>query len=144
MKTEQKDPKTIYIAITPEIHDSTLIHEMAHVLDFLSGSGLLPGMAYQLGLDARISMDHLDHPKEFGSWLDYLKDRFHIELDAEDTIVSFLNKHNMLMETSLIKSGDIQKITAHSKSMIKFLTDHRDEINELIKDRMGYTGTPSS
>jgi hypothetical protein len=144
MKTEEKDPKTIYIAITPNIHDSTLIHELAHALDFLRGSGLLPGMTFQLCLEARISQDHLDHPREFGDWLDYLKNRFHVKLDAEDTIVSYLHSHNMLIEGSLVKSGDVQKIAAHSANMTTFLTGHRDEINELIKNRVGYMGHPSS
>ncbi|HBF42265.1 MAG TPA: hypothetical protein DDW42_01305 [Desulfobacteraceae bacterium] len=143
MKTEEKDPKTIYIAITPNIHDSTLIHELAHALDFLGGSGLLPGMTFQLCLEAHISQDHLDHPREFGDWLDYLKNRFHVELDAEDTIISYLHSHNMLIEASLIKSGDIPKIATHSANMIKFLTSYRDKIDELIKNRVGYVGNPS-
>lgn len=143
MKTEDKDPNTLHIAITPNIHDSTLIHELAHALDFLGGSGLLPGMTFQLCLEARITPDHLDHPREFGDWLDYLKNRFHVELDAEDTIISYLHSHNMLIEGSLIKSGDVQKITAHSANMIKFLTNHKDEIDALIKNRMGYVANPS-
>jgi hypothetical protein len=32
-KTRETDPKHIYIAITPDIHDSSLIHELAHALD---------------------------------------------------------------------------------------------------------------
>jgi hypothetical protein len=143
MKTEEKDPKTLYIAITPNIHDSTLIHELAHALDFLGGSGLLPGMAFQLCLEARISQDHLDHPREFGDWLDYLKNRFHVKLDAEDTIISYMHTHNMLIEGSLIKSGDVQKIAVHSAHMTTFLTSHRDEIDALIKDRIGYIANPS-
>ncbi len=144
MKTEVKDPRTIYIAITPNIHDSTLIHELAHALDFLGGSGLLPGMTFQLCLEARISQDHLDHPREFGDWLDYLKNRFQVELDAEDTIISYLHLHNMLIEGSLVKSGDVRKIADHSANMTTFLTGHRDEINELIKNRLGYVSHPSS
>jgi len=143
MKTEDKDPTTLHIAITPNIHDSTLIHELAHALDFLGGSGLLPGMTFQLCLEARITQDHLDHPREFGDWLDYLKNRFHVELDAEDTIISFLHSHHMLIEGSLIKSGDVQKIAAHSAKMIQFLTSHKDEIDTLIKNRMGYVANPS-
>mgnify|MGYP000170855926 CR=1 FL=1 len=144
MKTQEKDPETIYVAITPHIHDSTLTHELAHVLDFLGGSGLLPGMAYQLSLKAHISIDHLDHPREFGDWMEYLKNRFHVNLDAEDTIISYLHKQNMLMEGSLIKSGDIRRISAHSRNMMKFLASHKDEIDELIKNRLGYTGNTSS
>jgi hypothetical protein len=143
MKTEEKDPNTLYIAITPNIHDSTLIHELAHALDFLGGSGLLPGMAFQLCLESRISQDHLDHPREFGDWLDYLKNRFHVKLDAEDTIISYLHTHDMLIEGSLVKSGDVRKIASHSAHMTKFLTGHRDEIDALIKNRIGYMANPS-
>jgi len=143
-KTEDKDSNNIYIAITPNIHDSSLIHELAHVLDFLGGSGLLPGSTFQMGLETGIPIDHLDHTREFGNWLDGLKDRFNVELDAEDKIISYLNEHKLLLETSLIKSRDDSKLIAHSKKMMAFLIDHKVEIDELIKDRIGYQGKHTS
>lgn len=144
MKTEKRDPHHIYIAITEDIHDSALIHELAHVLDFLGGSGFLPGMTFQLSLAAAgLHNDHLDHPREFGDWMDYLKNRFHVELDAEDKIISYLNEHNMLIPSALIKKRDINGLIEQSEKIIDFLTSHRDEINELIKDRVGYTGAAS-
>lgn len=139
-KTKKTDPKSIYIAITPNINDSTLIHQLAHVLDSLGGSRLMPGTFYQLSLETKIPMEHLDHPKEFGEWLDYLKERFNIELDAEDEIVSFLSKHNMLLTAEDIKSGNSKQLISQSEKMIKFLMEHKEEIDQLIRSRPGYTG----
>lgn len=143
-KIEKIDTKNIYIAITPNINDSSLIHELAHVLDFLGGSGLLPGSTFQISLQTSIPMEHLDHLKEFADWMDYLKDRFHIELDAEDKIISYLNEHHMLIEASLLKNKDIKSLVSRSKKMIDFLMKHKEEINDLIKDRVGYLECASS
>jgi len=140
MKTEDADKKNLYIAITPNIHDSSLIHELAHVLDLLGGSGFLPGSAFQLGLQTNTPMDHLDHPKEYGDWLLRLKEMFDVELDAEDAIIAFLHENGMLMDSSLIKEKKIKEMVDHSKSMIAFLMNHKEDINELIKGRIGYMG----
>jgi len=139
-KTRKSDPKRIYIAITPNINDSTLIHQLAHVLDSLGGSRLMPGTFYQLSLETEIPMEHLDHPKEFGDWLDYCKDRFNIELDAEDQIISFLHQHNMLLTGDDIKGGDSQGLASKSQKTITFLMEHGEEIDRLIRNRPGYTG----
>ena len=143
-KTENADANYVYVAITPDIDNSSLIHELAHVLDFLWGSGLLPGSAFELSATTRIPMDHLDHLKEYGDWLDYLKDQFAIELNAEDTIISYLNHYDMLIEASLLKNQDIAGLVARSRKMTAFLMEHKQEINELIKDRIGYLGSASS
>ena len=143
MKTEDIDTKNIYIAITPNINDSSLIHELAHVLDFLGGSGLLPGSTFQISLKTGIPMEHLDHLKEFADWLDYLKNRFHIELDAEDRIISYLNEHHMLIGVSLLKKQDIKGLASQSKKMLDFLMAHKAEINGLIRDRLGYLESAS-
>jgi hypothetical protein len=143
-KTENADANYVYVAITPDIDDSSLIHELAHVLDFLGGSGLLPGNAFELSAVTRIPMDHLDHLKEYGDWLDYLKNHFAIELNAEDTIISYLNHYDMLIEASLLKNQDIGALVARSRKMMAFLVKHKHEIDELIKDRIGYLGSTSS
>jgi len=139
-KTKKADPKSIYIAITPDINDSSLIHQLAHVLDALGGSQLMPGTFYQLSLETGIPMEHLDHPQEFGQWLNYLKRRFDIELDAENEIVSFLYQHNMLLTGDDIKSKDSQHLVSKSKEMMTFLREHREEIDGLIRNRIGYIG----
>lgn len=139
-KTKKTDPRNIYIAITPDINVSTLIHQLAHVLDSLGGSRLMPGTFYQLSLETEIPIEHLDHPKEFGEWFNYLRKRFNIELDAENEIVSFLSKHNMLLAAADIKKGKSKQLISQSEKMIKFLMEHREEIARLIKNRPGYTG----
>ena len=143
-KTESTDPKHIYMAITPDIDDSSLIHELAHILDFLDGSGLLPGSTFEIGTAMHIPMDQLDHLKEYGDWLDYLADRFYIQLNAEDMIISYLNKHDMLIEASVLKNKDIDGLLARSRKMTAFLVNKKREINELIKDRIGYLGGTAS
>jgi hypothetical protein len=143
-KTETADNKKIYIAITPDIDNSSLIHELAHVLDFLGGSGLLPGSAFEISMATHTPMDQLDHLKEYGDWLNYLVEQFHIELNAEDTIIAYLNEHNMLIESSLLKNKDIAGLVARSRTMTEFMVRHKNEINALIKDRIGYLGSASS
>jgi hypothetical protein len=143
-KTESTDPGNIYMAITPNIDDSSLIHELAHVLDFLGGSGLLPGSAFGIGMAMQIPMDQLDHLKEYGDWLDYLAERFSIQLNAEDMIISYLNKHDMLIEASLLKNKDMDGILERSRKMTAFLVKNKLAINELIKDRIGYLGVTAS
>ena len=89
-------------------------------------------------------MDQLDHLKEYGDWLDYLSDRFHIALNAEDTIISYLNKHDMLIKASLLKNKDVDGLLTRSRKMTEFLVKHKEEIDALIKDRIGYMGSGAS
>lgn len=142
-KTEIADAGNIYMAITPDIDSSSLIHELAHILDFLGGSGLLPGSALEISIATRIPMDHLDHLKEYGNWLDYLADTLSVEFNAEDMIISYLNKHDMLIASSLLKSKDIDGLIARSEKMSAFLVKNKNAINELIKERIGYLGGSS-
>jgi hypothetical protein len=143
-KTEKADAENMYVAITPDIDPSSVIHELAHVLDYLGGSGLLPGSGFQISAAAGIPLDHLDHLTEYGDWLDYLTDRFYIDLNAEDRIISYLHEHNMLIESSLLKKKDLHGLKDRSKNMTSFLIENKQEINELIKDRIGYQGGTSS
>lgn len=104
----------------------------------------MPGSAFQISIAMGIPVDQLDHLKEYGDWLDYLTDRFHIELNAEDRIISFLHEHDMLIETSLLKNKDIHTLLSRSKKMTEFMVKYKDEINELIRGRIGYLGNASS
>ena len=63
-KTEPTDPHNVYVALSPDIDDSTLIHELAHVLDYLGGSKLMPGALEPLGLELNVPREHLEHPEE--------------------------------------------------------------------------------
>ena len=89
-KTAKADPEHVYIAVSEDIDDGTLVHQLAHALTYLSGSkwpaGTLDPLAYEIG----IPTDHLEHPEEFGYWLDTLAKKFDVRLDADDAIIRYL------------------------------------------------------
>jgi hypothetical protein len=139
-KTRADDPAHLYLAITPRIQDSTLIHQLAHVLDYLKGSGTEPGTFKQLSLESGVPVDHLDHSQEYGRWLEYLRDRFGVQLDAEDAIVAYLYRNEVLLKIEDIRARDIPQLTFLSKQMLDFMIKNRKEIDGLIRDRAGYIG----
>ena len=136
-KTRENDPGHIYLAITPRIQDSTLIHQFAHVLDYLKGSGAEPGTHKQLSLESGVPVDHLDHSQEYGRWLEYLRDRFGVQLDAEDAIVAYLYRNEVLLKIEDIQARDIPQLAFLSKQMLDFMIKNRKEIDGLIRDRAG-------
>jgi len=139
-KTMKADPDHIYIAISRDIEDSTLIHELAHVLDYLGGSRIMPGsltpLAYELGIPA----EHLEHPHEFGKWLDYLQERFDVLLDADDAIISFLYQNNLLIKGREIQEKNSFLLKSKSDKILKFLGENSEKIDGLIRNRPGYIG----
>ena len=142
-KTRSSDPDNIYLAISKDIDDASLVHVLAHALDYLGGSGLMPGTLDPLAFELGIPVDHLEHPEEFGYWLDYLGKKFEVRLDADDTIISFLYQNRIL-----IKGEEIQRrngLTLRSKSdrILKFLSERSDEVDQLIRNRPGYIGPRS-
>jgi hypothetical protein len=143
-KTRKSDPDNIYIAITPNINDSTLIHQIAHILVFLEGSFPLPGTYAQISEETGIPMEQLDHPKEFGDCLDFLRKQFMVELDAEDRIISFLYENGILLKGEEIKKKDTQTLISRSAQIFNFLKEHQKEIDSLIKGREGYIGSCES
>jgi hypothetical protein len=140
LKTSEADPDNIYLALTPRIQDSTLIHQIAHILDYLKGSKHQPGTYQQLSLETGIPSEHLDHSQEFGYWLNFLKDRFQVTLDAEDAIVTYLFQNEMLLKSADIESQDTTSLAFHSKKMLDFMFAHKADINALIQNRSGYIG----
>ena len=140
-KTSKSDPGNIYIAISPEITDSALIHEVAHVLDYLGGSGIMPGIVKPLSFELGIPVEHLEHPMEYGYWLEYLRNRFNVQLDADDTIISYLYQHKMLIPGEIIQKQDIQLIKNKSSLILKFLSEKSVEIDALICELPGYIGS---
>lgn len=140
LKTLKTDPDNIYLAISEDIDDSTFIHELAHVLDYLGGSNVMPGVHQPLSMETNVPLEHLDHPEEYGKWLDYLAERFEIKLDADDTIVSYLYKNGMLIKGSVIKSGNEMLLKTKSEQMFRFLSENSEEIDALIRGRDGYIG----
>ena len=139
LKTSGDDPDAIYIAVTPKVDDSTLIHELAHVLEYLE-SGMLPGSRYEISNQTGIPTEHLDHTMEFAHWLDYLKEKFGVKLDAEDKIVSFLKEGKKLLTSAEIKERDDALLTLKSKRILRYLQEHREELMQLIQDRQGFIG----
>jgi hypothetical protein len=139
-KTREVDPGHLYLAITPRIQDSTLIHQLAHVLDYLKGSGTEPGTFKQLSLESGIPIDHLDHSQEYGRWLEVLRERFGVHLDAEDAIVAYLYRNKVLLKIEDIQARDIPQLAFLSKQILDFLIKNRKEIDALIRDKKGYIG----
>jgi hypothetical protein len=139
-KTREADPDHLYLALTPKIQDSTLIHQIAHILDYLKGSKHQPGTYQQMSLETGIPAEQLDHTQEFGYWLHFLSDRFKISLDAEDAIVSYLYQNEMLLKSNDIEAEDTTALIYHSKKMLDFLMAHRADIDALIQHRSGYIG----
>ena len=141
LKTMKSDPDNIYLAISRGIDDSTLIHELAHVLDYLGGSRIMPGTQEGLSLETGLPVEHLEHPEEYGYWLDFLSKRFDIQLDADDTIVSYLYKNGKLIKGEDIRSGNKLILKTKSEQMFRFLSENSKDINDLIKGLEGYIGS---
>jgi len=141
LKTQATDPENLYIAISPQIGDSALVHQLAHVLDYLGGSKLMPGLAKPLSFDMGIPVEHIEHPHEFGYWLDYLQQEFDVALDADDAIIAYLYKHEMLIKGADIERQDPMILKAKSDRMMRFLSENSAEIDALICERPGYIGS---
>ncbi len=141
LKTQKTDPDNIYIAVYPEIEDNVLIHELAHVLDYLGSSKLMPGIATPLSFEIGIPVEHLEHPHEFGYWLTYLQKKFDVQLDADDTIITYLYNNNMLIKREVIERQDLFILKSKSERILKFLSDNSAEIDVLICELPGYTGS---
>ncbi len=140
-KTMKTDPNNIYLAISHDIDDSTLIHELAHVIDYLGGSKLMPGTLQHLSFESETPIDHLEHPEEFGSWLTYLKKKFDVQQDADDAIISFLYENGMLIKGKEIQEESIVILKLKSDRILSFLSEKSQEIDTLIRDLPGYIGS---
>ena len=141
LKTKTTDPDNLYIAISPEIGDSALMHQLAHLLDYLGGSKLMPGLAKPLSFDIGIPVEHIEHPHEFGFWLDYLQNKFEAELDADDTIISYLYKNEMLIKGTDIEKQDKVILKSKSDRIMRFLSEKSADIDALIRELPGYIGS---
>jgi len=139
-KTIKTDPDNIYMAISPDIDESTLIHQLAHVLDYLGGSKLMPGTLDPLSYELNVPVDHLEHTEEFGYWLDYLKERFDVQLDADDTIIWYLYKKGVLIKGKEVQAKNSFLLRSRSDGILKFLSENSQEIDLLIRNLSGYIG----
>ncbi len=137
-KTLEADPDHVYLAVSPAISDSTLVHQLAHALDYLAGSKSNPGLARPLSMELILPLELLEHPAEFGEWLHFLANELSVELDAEDTIVAYLHENKKLIPGDTIQSEDHDRIKAAAQGTLEFIQGHRMEIDERIKNRTGY------
>jgi hypothetical protein len=139
-KTLRADPENIYVAISRDVGDGILIHEIAHVLDYLAGSRLVPGTLDPLAMELGIPVEHLEHPEEYGYWLDYLQKKFDVKLDADDSIVLYLYENQVLIKGTEIRSRNRLILRAKSDRILRFLSEHNKEVDERIRDLPGYIG----
>ncbi len=141
LKTLKTDPDHIYVAISPNITDAVLAHELAHVLDMLGGAKLMPGLATPLSFEIGIPVEHVEHPHEFGYWLTFLAEKFNIQLDADDAIIVYLYRNDMLIKGDAIAKGDSFMLKTKSEQILKFMGEHSAEIDALICELPGYIGS---
>jgi hypothetical protein len=142
-KTMQADPDNIYLAITPGVTRSTLVHQLAHVLDYLAGSRLNPGLAKPLSLELEAPAELLEHPKEFGDWLQFLANEFGVTLDAEDTIVQYLHENGLLIPGDMVRADDKTILEGMIRRTLEHIRTHRQEIDQRIRNRDGYMADQS-
>ncbi|MGE5841106.1 MAG: YecA family protein [Deltaproteobacteria bacterium] len=139
-KTQKADPEHVYIAISEDVDDGTLVHQLAHALMYMAGSKLPAGTLDPLAYEIGIPTDHLEHPEEFGYWLDTLAKKFNVTLDADDTIIRYLYDHHVLIPAKDIHENNGVVLRSKSDRMLKFLSEHSEEIDGMIKSRAGYIG----
>lgn len=139
-KTRILDPGHVYVALSPDTEDSTVIHQLAHAKDMISGSSLPPGQAAEIARQSGVPLELLEHSQEFGQKLLALAEQFGVELDAEDEIVAFLARRQMLLPGRLIAQGDSQELVAAAEKTLRVLRENKDEIDARIKGRPGYAG----
>ncbi len=139
-KTKPLDRYTIYMALHPQADDSTVVHQLAHALDYVEGSRLHPGVGRELAGDMGVPAELMEHPQEFGQRLVKLAERFQVELDADDEIIAFLAARHLLMPARLVAKGKREEVVAQAQKILAFLRQAQDEIDARIRHRRGYTG----
>lgn len=101
----------------------------------------MPGTLKPLSFESEIPVDHLEHPEEFGYWLDYLKKKFDVQPDADDVIISYLYENGMLIKGEEIQEKNILVLKTKSDRMLRFLSEKSRDIDALICDLPGYIGS---
>ncbi|MBN2033048.1 MAG: hypothetical protein JW836_07210 [Deltaproteobacteria bacterium] len=139
-KTLYADPHNLYIAISPDIDEGTLVHQLAHALDFLGGSRLLPGTLEPLAYELGIPVEHLEHPEEFAYWYEFLVHKFGVRPDADDAIISYLYGHQLLIKGAEIQGKNVFILKSKSERILQYLNDHSEEVDALIRGLPGYLG----
>jgi len=139
-KTAKADPDHVYIAVSEDVDDGTLVHQLAHALTYMAGSKLPAGTLDPLAYEIGIPTDHLEHPEEFGYWLDTLAKKFDVRLDADDTIIRYLYDQHVLIPAKDIHENNGVILRSKSDRMLKFLSEHSEDIDGMIRSLQGYIG----
>jgi hypothetical protein len=142
-KTLNADPLNLYIAISPDIDEGSLAHQLAHALDFLGGSKLFPGTLEPLAYELNIPVEHLEHPEEFGYWHDFLLKQFGVKPDADDAIIAYLYHHQLLIKGREVHEKNAFILRSKSDRILRYLGDHSEEVDALIRHLPGYIGNAS-
>ena len=103
----------------------------------------MPGTMEPLAMELNLPVDHLEHPEEFGHWLDYLATRFDVQLDADDTVISYIYKNKKLIKGDEIQNKISLTVKSKSEEIFRFLSQHSKDIDSLIRSRPGYIGERS-
>ncbi|MBW1739283.1 MAG: hypothetical protein JRJ69_17595, partial [Deltaproteobacteria bacterium] len=88
----------------------------------------MPGTLQALSFELDVPVDHLEHLEEFGYWLDYLVGKFDVQLDADDAIISYLYKNEMLLNGKEIQEKNRLILKSKSDRIFKFLSENSQEI----------------
>ncbi len=139
-KTRALEPTTLYMALSPNADDCTIVHQLAHVVDMVEGSRLHPGVGVEKASEMGMPSELLEHPQEFGDHLLALAERLGVELDADDEIVAFLARRKLLMPGKLVAEGKRDELVAEAERILGFMRESQAEINAIIKSRKGYLG----
>ncbi len=139
-KTRALDPNAVYIALSPDVDDSTIVHQLAHAVDLIQGSRIPVGYAAELAGRTGVPAQLLEHPQPFGDILLDLAQRLEVELDAEDEIVAFLARREMLLTPEVVIEGKKEALVAAAEKTMRALKENQDEIDARIRARRGYIG----
>jgi hypothetical protein len=139
-KTARTDPAHLYLAVSEDIDETTLVHQFAHVLTYLEDSDQPPEVLDALSSELGIPVEHLEHPEEFGRWLEHLMDKFQVQLDADDAIIRYLYQQGMLIKAKEIEEMNGLFLRAKSDGMLRFLSERGEIVDSLIRNLPGYIG----
>ncbi len=140
LKTRLLDPGFVYLALSPNAGESTVLHELAHVEDIVSGSCVPSGKAQQMAAEMEVPLELLEHPQEFGEKMLELAEKFDVELDAEDEIIAILTRRKLLLPARTVAKGQKADIVAEAEKAMRYLNENQEEINARIAGRLGYRG----
>jgi len=143
VKTRAVDPDHLYLAVSRHVTDSTLIHQLAHVLHHLADDPPGPDVTGRIALETGIPVEQLEHTAQYAGWLAALRDKFGVEPDAEDAIVLYLHQRELLLSDAWIAADDRTEMLVAAERMMRHMRQHATEIDELIKSRPGYIGPPA-